>query len=146
MPQPVSSIRFKRLAEIQQRIDSDRRSLMQDAPPPPADPKMLGDLLQAFIVERGLNRMLSANVIENTVFQILGPQKSSMVRVGQLRRGILNITVSNSCLLGELRSFQKPAIMKALRESGAASGLTDIRFRVSQITDSNQPSDYETQR
>lgn len=146
MPQPVSSIRFKRLAEIQQRIDSDRRSLMQDSPPPPADPKMLGDLLQAFIVERGLNRMLSANVIENTVFQILGPQKSSMVRVGQLRRGILNITVSNSCLLGELRSFQKPAIMKALRESGAASGLTDIRFRVSQITDSNQPSDYETQR
>ena len=146
MPQPVSSIRLKRLAEIQQRINADRKGMMEDAPPPPVEPKMLGDLLQAFIIERGLNRMLSANVIENTIIQILGPQKSSMVRVGQFRRGVLNITVSNSCLLGELRSFQKPAMMKALRESGAATGLTDIRFRVSQIMDSNQPPDHESQR
>ncbi|MFM1801077.1 MAG: hypothetical protein RJA81_429 [Planctomycetota bacterium] len=99
---------------------------------------MLGDMLSAFMVERGLNRLVSSDLIERTVARVLGPQKATMIRVGQMRRGVLHIGVANSCLLEELRSFQKPALLRSLRETGAAQGLCDIRFRLTRI-DTNAP-------
>lgn len=135
MPQPDSPDRFKRLAEIQQRIDVDRAARIAQHASKLSEPKKLGDLLHAFIVERGLNRMLSAQGFDKAILEVIGPKKFSMIRVGQMRRGVLNISVANSCLLDELRNFQKPAMIKALKAGGAASTLYDIRFRVAAITD-----------
>ena len=54
-------------------------------------------------------------------------------RVGMLRRGKLEVTVANSMLVQEL-TFQKPDLLKALRERLPDETIRDLRFRVGAVS------------
>ena len=53
-------------------------------------------------------------------------------RVGQLRRGTLEVVVANSTLVQEL-GFQKQTLLKSLAELLPDEGIENLRFRVGNI-------------
>jgi len=53
--------------------------------------------------------------------------------LGEVRRGILNVTVTHSALLEELVSFRKAGLLGALRLGAPATAIHDIRFRVGAV-------------
>jgi hypothetical protein len=124
---------IKRLKQAQQRMDGNARADQQTGGHRRFEPKALSDVLQSLLVAKGFGRKLGAVAMEKAWEEVLGPEKSAMTRLGQVRRGVLNVVVGNSPLLSELTHFYKPALLKSLKQSGACPGLTDIRFRLGSL-------------
>src|SRR5208337_2202141 len=53
--------------------------------------------------------------------------------VGEVRRGIMNVTVAHTTLLAALAALHKPALLQALRTGAPGTTIHDIRFRVGPI-------------
>jgi hypothetical protein len=126
---------LKRLGEASARLQAEAKTYQNDPNRRRYEPKPLASVLQAVLVEKGLGRKLGMAAIEKTWEEVLGPQKAAMTRLGQVRRGLLHVVVGNSPLLSELTHFYKPALLKALKQSGACAGLNDIRFRLGSLDD-----------
>ena len=63
----------------------------------------------------------------------MGEPGCRQTRVGEVRRGVLNVTVAHLALLEELAAFRKPALLAALRQAAPGTVIHDIRFRVGPI-------------
>ena len=63
----------------------------------------------------------------------VGEPYCRQTRLGEVRRGVLNVTVAHSTLLEELAAFRKPALLAALRSGAPATTIHDIRFRVGRV-------------
>jgi predicted nucleic acid-binding Zn ribbon protein len=53
-------------------------------------------------------------------------------RPGQVRRGVLEVTVSNSTIVQEL-TFQKERILAVLRAKRPDARIRDLRFRIGSV-------------
>ena len=62
--------------------------------------------------------------------EALGDIHPGSTRVAGLRRGVLDVEVSNGVLLQELAHFHKRRLLAALRSRLPEVTLTDLRFRV----------------
>jgi len=60
--------------------------------------------------------------------------------VGEVRRGVLNVTVAHPALLEELSAFQKSDLLTALRRNAPGTVVHDIRFRVGPVVDPESPA------
>jgi hypothetical protein len=69
----------------------------------------------------------------------VGEPYCRQTRLGDVRHGVLNVTVAHSTLLEELAAFRKPGLLAALRTSAPATAIDDIRFRVGEVTSSAPP-------
>jgi len=79
--------------------------------------------------------------LEDTWNTAVGEPNCCQTRLGEVRRGVLDVTVAHSALLEELVAFRKPALLAALRSGAPATTIHDIRFRVGAITlETEQPS------
>jgi predicted nucleic acid-binding Zn ribbon protein len=63
----------------------------------------------------------------------VGELGRQFTRVETLKNGVLSVTVSHSTLLEELRSYQKPQLIQALRRALPDQLIHDIRFRLGRI-------------
>ncbi len=103
-------------------------------------PKTLTHVMDALMARNGYGRMMAASDLEKAWDKLLGRPKAEMTKIGAVKRGVLNVTVSNSCLLEELRQFRKPELLKALRATSGGASLTDIRFRQGKVDEPDDSS------
>ena len=96
-------------------------------------PQHVSNILAQLMARRGFAREQSASACETAWREAAGPLASKYTRVGQVRRGALEVIVANSTLVQEL-GFQKPQLLEALRRLLPDESITDLRFRVGSIS------------
>jgi predicted nucleic acid-binding Zn ribbon protein len=95
-------------------------------------PQAIGNVLSELMARRGYARVQSAAAYDVAWREAAGPLTAAYTRVGQLRRGTLEVVVANSTLVQEL-GFQKQSLMKCLGELLPDEGIKGLRFRVGNI-------------
>ena len=78
--------------------------------------------------------------LEDAWNEAVGEAYCRQTLLGEVRRGVLNVTVAHSTLLEELSAFRKPSLLKALRSGAPATTIHDIRFRVGPVVLEVEPS------
>lgn len=95
--------------------------------------RSLSDILGELIVVRGYSQTHAQRVLENAWRIAVGEPYCYQTRIGEVRHGVLNVTVAHSALLGELAAFQKAKLIESLRSSALGTTIHDIRFRVGPV-------------
>jgi len=93
-------------------------------------PRALSEILGDLFTARGYGRFLAQRELEEAWNAAVGEPLCRQTRLGEVRRGVLNVTVSHPALLEELAAFRKPELLAALRSGAPATTIHDIRFRV----------------
>ena len=96
-------------------------------------PRPLSDILGELFTVRGYGRLRARQELEDAWNAAVGEPYCRQTRLGEVRRGVLNVTVAHSTLLEELAAFRKPALLAALRSGAPATTIHDIRFRVGAV-------------
>lgn len=96
-------------------------------------PKPLSDILGELFASRGFGRLQAQKELEDAWNAAVGEPGCRQTRLGEVRRGVLNVTVAHPALLEELAAFQKPSLLAALRQNAPATVVHDIRFRVGPV-------------
>jgi predicted nucleic acid-binding Zn ribbon protein len=95
-------------------------------------PQTIGNVLSELMSRRGYARVQSAAAYESAWREAAGPLTAAYTRVGQVRRGTLDVVVGNSTLMQEL-GFQKRGLLRRLGELLPDEGIENLRFRVGVI-------------
>ena len=95
--------------------------------------RSLSDILGELFATRGYGRLRGLKELEDAWNAAVGEPQCHQTRVGEVRRGVLNVTVAHSTLLEELAAYQKPQLLAALRQNAPGTTVHDIRFRVGPI-------------
>ena len=98
-----------------------------------AHPRQIGDVLAQLIARRGYAREQSSAALDQAWRQVAGDQFAASSRPGALRRGTLEVLVSNNLLAQEL-GFEHDRLVAALQKLSPASKIAKLRFRVAQVT------------
>lgn len=93
-----------------------------------AAPQKLADILAQVTARRGFARVRSQNDLDQAWRDVAG-DLAKRSRVGGMRRGVLEITVSHSTLVQEM-SFHKARLLTGLAERLPEQEISDLRFRV----------------
>ncbi len=96
-------------------------------------PRPLSEILGELFTVRGYGRLRVRQELENAWNAAVGEPSCHQTQLGEVRRGVLDVTVAHSTLLEELAAFRKPALLAALRSGAPATTIHDIRFRVGAI-------------
>ena len=72
-------------------------------------PRPLSDILGELFTVRGYGRLRARQELEDAWNAAVGEPYCRQTRLGEVRRGVLNVTVAHSTLLEELAAFRKPA-------------------------------------
>jgi hypothetical protein len=96
-------------------------------------PRPLSDILGELFATRGLGRLRALKELEDAWNAAVGEPRRRQTKLGEIRRGVLHVTVAHPTLLEELVAFQKPALLAALRQNAPGSLIHDIRFRVGPV-------------
>ena len=70
-------------------------------------PRPLSDILGELFTVRGYGRLRARQELENAWNKAVGEPCCHQTRLGEVRRGVLNVTVAHSTLLEELSAFRK---------------------------------------
>lgn len=95
-------------------------------------PQAIGNVLSELMARRGFARVQSVAALEDAWRAAAGPLAAQYTRVGQLRRGALEVVVANSTLVQEL-GFQKADLLAALAQLLPDETIKNLRFRVGSI-------------
>lgn len=95
-------------------------------------PQPIGEILAELITARGYGQVMSANSFADAWATAAGEFFAQHTRPGNLRRGTLEVMVTNSTLVQEL-GFQKQDLLTKLRELLPEEKIKDLRFRVGRI-------------
>ena len=106
---------------------------MQSPSPKRRGPKAVSEILAELFAAKGLARLGAARALEDAWNAAVGEPRCRQTKLGEVRRGVLNVTVAHSALLEELAAFEKPRLLKALRENVPDLSVLDIRFRVGSV-------------
>jgi len=93
-------------------------------------PRALSEILGELFTVRGYGRFRARQELEDAWNAAVGEPRCRQTQLGEVRRGVLNVTVSHPALLEELAAFQKPFLLAALRSGASSTTIHDIRFRV----------------
>ena len=91
--------------------------------------RKIGSLVNQLISRRGYAQVAVVNEIHDAVIALIDEQIRSSVRIGNLKRGVLEIYASDSVTLQEL-NFQKRTILKKLQKQHPQSNVTGLKFRI----------------
>ncbi|MGD0516100.1 MAG: DUF721 domain-containing protein [Thermoguttaceae bacterium] len=98
----------------------------------PKGPQTIGNILSELMARRGFARVQSAEALETAWRQAAGPLAAQYTRVGDIRRGVIEVIVANSTLVQEL-GYQKNEILAALQQRLPDEGIKCLRFRAGNI-------------
>ena len=95
-------------------------------------PKAIGNILSELLARRGYARVQSGGNCAAAWSEAAGTAIAASSRVGQIRRGVLEVLVANSTLVQEL-SFEKARLLARLGELVPEEKIRDLKFRVGVI-------------
>jgi hypothetical protein len=96
-------------------------------------PQSLADILGELSVIQGYSRAWTRRLLENAWNAAVGEPECYQTQLGEVRHGVLNVTVSHSTLLEELVAFRKAQLVASLRSCTLGMAICDIQFRVGSI-------------
>ena len=96
-------------------------------------PRPISEILGDLCAARGCGGLRARKELEDAWTPAVGEPGCRQTLVGDVRRGVLNVTVAHPTLLEELAAFQKPTLLAALRQNAPGTVIHDIRFRVGPI-------------
>ena len=97
-------------------------------------PKPIAEVLSQLLARRGYAREQSAGLSADAWRSVAGEALAPYTRAGAVRRGVLEVVVSNSTLVQEL-SFQKQVLVSKLAQLLPDEEIRDLRFRVGAVSD-----------
>lgn len=115
------------LADIEQRRGEQRYI-------PGVGPKRIGSILAQTIARSGFAQQTVAAEIVAAWQAAVDSKLLKFTRVGQVRRGTLQITVANSVIMQEL-TFRKTELLAQLAQRAASHNIKSIRFRTGNVED-----------
>jgi predicted nucleic acid-binding Zn ribbon protein len=95
-------------------------------------PKKIKDVLAQLITVRGYGRIQATADFTAAWRAAAGETFAPYTRPGRVKRGVLEVTVTNSIVIQEL-TFQKQQILAALREQLPDASIRDVKFRIGTI-------------
>jgi len=95
-------------------------------------PERIADILTQLMARRGFARVQGAEAYQSAWNEASGPLGAQYSRVGQLKRGALEVVVTNSALIQEF-GFQKSEILNTLNRLLPDHNIKDLRFRLGAI-------------
>jgi hypothetical protein len=81
------------------------------------------------MARRGYAQLAANEALQQAVAEVMGSQLATAFRVGNLRKGVLQIYATDSVTLQEM-NFRKRAILKHLQQTFPDSKVIELRFRV----------------
>ena len=97
---------------------------------PTFGPQHLSQTLSELIALRGLARLRGSAQLDSVWKQVAGPVIATQTQVLGMKRGVLNLGVSNAPLLGELVSFHKESLLRSLQRERPELNIGDLKFRL----------------
>ena len=97
-------------------------------------PERLSEVLSRLFTSRGWGQRQDRLQLEESWRQAVGENVATCTAVGALRRGVLEVIVADAVLLQELAGYEKRRLLEHLQERLGKSRVTDIRFRLGNIT------------
>ena len=91
--------------------------------------KKATDVINQLLARRGYGQQQSARAIEEHWLAVVDKRWHAKTRVGVIRKGVLEIHVTNSTIVQHL-NFQKKQLLSQLQIRLPQDNLKDIRFRV----------------
>ncbi len=107
---------------------------------PSRRPRSLSEILNEIFTVRGYGRWFARQELENAWDAAVGEPHCHQTRVGEVRHGVLNVTVAHSTLLEELVAFRKGALLASLQSGSPGIAMRDIRFRLGSIALEIEPA------
>ena len=92
-------------------------------------PKPIANVLSELLARKGYARQQSGGSCAQAWREAAGETVAAYTRAGGVRRGVLEVIVSNSTLMQEL-SFQRAALVQKLAATVPDEKIKDLRFRV----------------
>lgn len=102
-------------------------------------PRALSEIVGDLFASRGYGRLRALGALEAAWNRALGEPHCRATRVGEVRRGVLSVTVAHPALLEELAAFRKAELLEAVRAGAPEMGISDIQFRVGSVGPSGPP-------
>lgn len=96
------------------------------------EPQRVGNVVSQLLARSGYAQVQAADARAAAWKGTVDAATATQTRVGQLRRGVLQIHVSNSALVQEL-AFQKTQLIAGLQQRLPELKLRDISFRVGSV-------------
>lgn len=93
-------------------------------------PQHLSDVLAELIALRGLSRRRADTQLQEVWANVVDERVALQTRVLGIRRGVLQIGVSNAALLSELVGFQKSSLLNTLQREHPDLQIGDLKFRL----------------
>ncbi|MDZ4819715.1 MAG: DUF721 domain-containing protein [Planctomycetota bacterium] len=97
-----------------------------------SQPQRIADVLAQLLARRGYANQQSAAAFGEAWSKAVGEPMCQYTRAGNLKRGMLEVTVANSTLMQEL-GYQKSDILSSLSQLLPDQKIRDLRFRVGSI-------------
>lgn len=95
--------------------------------------KKMGDVVGQLLVKRGYANTQQASSLDALWNAAVGERFTPQTKAGQVKRGVLEVIVSNSAVMQEL-TFSKAKLIQALSKTAADHQIKDIRFRVGKLS------------
>ena len=115
----------------QSEIESLAREIQQRRRSRPG-PKKMADVLSSLLASRGYAQQQDTQRRQEVWRDVAGAKFAKQSCAGNIRRGVLEVIVSNSAVLQEL-TFQKKKLVRRLSEVAPEQQIRDLRFRVGAI-------------
>jgi hypothetical protein len=100
--------------------------------------RSLSDILWELSTVRGYGHLLARQILVNAWNTAIGEPYCHQTQVGEIRRGVLTITVAHSSLLEELAGFRKARLLRTLQSTGLGTAINDIQFQIGSLVFSVQ--------
>ena len=95
-------------------------------------PKKVAEVISQVVQRRGYAQVRNLGEWNDAWQVAAGDAFAAVTEVGQLRRGVLEVTAANSLVMQEL-GFEKERILQELQTARPDAGLKQLRFRVGKI-------------
>ena len=95
-------------------------------------PKKVAEVISQVVQRRGYAQVRNLGEWNDAWRAAAGEAFAAVTEVGQLRRGVLEVTAANSLVMQEL-GFEKERILQELKTARPDAGLKQLRFRVGKI-------------
>jgi predicted nucleic acid-binding Zn ribbon protein len=96
-------------------------------------PQRIGEILSQLMARRGYARVQSGGACGAAWREAAGEPLAACTRATSVRRGVLEVLVSNSTMIQEI-GFQKAALIKRLADLLPDEKIRDLKLRVGPIT------------
>ncbi len=95
------------------------------------DPRKIADVLTDLFAQRGYAQVKAADDCQEAWAHIVGDLKS-VSHAGEVKRGVLQVMVSNSVIMQEL-TFRQEEVVTKLQRMLPQHRITSVRFRVGSV-------------